>query len=284
VQEPHAGKSRAAPLGMTDLPNSGNPGESSRGGLCRASEGFDHGVENHEAVGGVEGGLHGAFGMGHEAGDVAFTIADAGDIGHGAVGITGGVIGAVGRGVAKKDLMIFFEVGEGVGVASVVAVVMSDRDAEDLALGCGGGKGRIGFLDANVNVAADIAEARVAHHGAWKQARFQEDLKAVADAEDGAAGFREFRDGVHDRREAGDGAGAEVVSVSEAAGEDDGIAILDIFGLVPDKFDGLAEDRAEGVESVVIAVGPGEDNDSEFQGAPPGSGSERFILAQREGT
>jgi len=69
-------------------------------------------------------------------------------------------------------------------------------------------KGRIGLLDANVNVAADKAKAGVAHHCAGKEARFAERLKTVCrDTEDHAAGAREFFDGLHDGREARDGTG-----------------------------------------------------------------------------
>jgi hypothetical protein len=130
----------------------------------------------------------------------------------------------------------------------------------------GVGEGRVGVFDANMHVAADEAEAGVAHHRAGEEAGFEEDLETVADAEDQAAVFREFGDGVHHGRKAGDGAGAEIVAIGEAAGEDDGVAIVEVFGLVPDEFDGLLKDVADGVEGVVIAVGPGKDYDSEFHG------------------
>jgi len=117
-----------------------------------------------------------------------------------------------------------------------------------------------------VHVAADEAETGVAHHGAGEEAGFEKDLEAVADAEDEAAVFCEFGDGIHDRRKASDGAGAEIVAVGKAAGEDDGVAAVEVFRLVPDEFDGLLEDVADGVEGVVVAVGPGKDYDSEFHG------------------
>jgi hypothetical protein len=217
----------------------------------------------------------------HEAGYVAFAIADAGDVVHGAVGIAGVVVFAVGRGIAEKNLVIFFERGERGFVAIVVAVTVGDGEFEDLAFSGGVGEGGVGVFDADVDVAADEAEAGVAHHGAGEEAGFEKDLETVADAEDKAAVSCEFSDGVHDGREAGDGAGAEIVAVGEAAWEDDGVAIVEVFGLVPDEFDGLLEYVADGVEGVMIAVGPGKDYDSEFQCAPPGSDAGRLILAQR---
>ena len=56
--------------------------QESRGGLCGADERFDHGAENNQAVGGVEGGFDGALGMRHKPGDVALAVADARDVGH----------------------------------------------------------------------------------------------------------------------------------------------------------------------------------------------------------
>src|SRR5882762_10316585 len=172
--------------------------------------------------------------MGHQAGYVTLAVANAGDVVHGAVGIAGVVVFAVGRGVAEKNLAIFFESGERGFVAIVIAVAVGDGEFEDLAFLRGVGEGGVGVFDADVDVAADEAEAGVAHHGAGEEASFEEDLETVADAEDKTTGFGEFGDGVHDGREAGDGAGAEIVAVGEAAGEDDGVAIVEIFGLVPD--------------------------------------------------
>src|SRR5208337_5039276 len=141
----------------------------SRGGLGGAYQGFDHGAEDDEAVLGVEAGFHGAFRVGHEAGDVAPAIADAGDVVHGAVGIAGVVVGGVGRGVAEKDLVIFFDGGESGVVAIVVAVAVSDGDFKDLAFFRGVGERGVGFFNANVHVAADEAQAGVAHHRAGEQ-------------------------------------------------------------------------------------------------------------------
>ena len=52
-----------------------------------------------------------------------------------------------------------------------------------------GGEGGGGAFDAEVAVSADEAEGGVAQEGAGEEAGFGEDLEAVADAEDVAAGF-----------------------------------------------------------------------------------------------
>src|SRR5439155_11337374 len=75
----------------------------SSGSLCGADQGFDHGFEDDEAVSGIERRLDGALGMRHEAGHVAFTIADAGDVVHRPVWIACFVIGTIGRRVPEKN-------------------------------------------------------------------------------------------------------------------------------------------------------------------------------------
>src|SRR5207245_8579307 len=84
------------------------------------------------------------------------------------------------------------------------------------------------------------------------------------DTQDHAAGLGEFLDGLHHRRKSRDGASPQIVAVGESAGQDDGVAIREILGLVPYEFDGLLQDVADGVKSVVVAIGPGENDDSKF--------------------
>src|SRR6266849_6203467 len=237
-------------------------------GLCGADERFDHGMEYNQAVGGAERRFDGAFGMGHESGDIAPAVADASDIVNGAVGIAGVVVGTIGRRIVENNLMIFFEICERGFVAIVVAVGMRDRNLEDLTFLRSIGEWRARLLDADVDVAADEAQAAVPHHGAGKEARFTQNLEAVADAQDHAAAFREFFDGFHHRRKTRDGASAQVIAVGESAGQDNGIAICQILRLVPDEFDGLFQDVADSVKRVVVTIGPGENDDSKFHVAP----------------
>src|SRR2546421_543111 len=57
---------------------------------------------------------------------------------------------------------------------------------------------------------------------------------------------------------------AEVIAVGKSARQDDGVAIREIFRLVPDEFDGFPENVADGVKRVVVAIGPGKNDDSKF--------------------
>src|SRR6267378_1605491 len=218
--------------------------------------------------------------MGHESGDVALAVADSSDIANGAVGIAGAVVGTVGSCVAKNDLAIFLEVGEGGFVTVVIAIGVRDGDLEDLALLRGVGERSVRLLDADVHVAADEAQAAIAHHRAGEQARFAQNLEAVADAEYHSAAVREFFDGLHHRGKTRDGAGAQIIAVGKSAGQNNGVAIRQIFGLVPDEFDGLPQNVADGVKRVMVAIGPGENDDSKFHAvAAPCSIAGTSILA-----
>jgi hypothetical protein len=207
--------------------------------------------------------------MRHEAGDVAIPVAKPRDVVDGAVGIARGIIRSVGSRVTKNDLMIFFESCESGFVATVISVGVRDGNLEDLAFLGGIGERRVGLLDADVHVAADETQAAVAHHGAGKQAGFAENLEAVANAQDQAAARGEFLDGLHHRRKARDGAGAEIVAVGKSAGQNDGVAAGEIFRLVPDEFDRFLQDVADGVKRVVVAIGPGKNDDSKFHAVQP---------------
>ena len=93
---------------------------------------------------------------------------------------------------------------------------------------------RVGRLDPQLDGRAQELQAPVLLQRAREQAGLGEDLEAVADADDGPAGVGEVAHGVHDRREPGDGAGAQVVAVGEAAGHDDGVDAVDRAVAVPE--------------------------------------------------
>ena len=218
--------------------------------------------------------------MRHEASDIALAIADSGDIVNRTVGIAGVVIGSVRSGVTKNHLAIFFELRDRSFVASVAAVRMRDGQLEDLALLRGVGKRRVRLLNANVNVAADKAQPAIAHHRAGKQAGFTQNLKAVADAQDPAAALRESLDRLHHRRKTRDSARAQIIAVGKSTRKNDGVTIREIFGLVPDEFHRLMKDVADGVKRVVVAIGPGKNDDSKFHAlAAPCGVAGTLILA-----
>src|SRR5262249_44072422 len=68
----------------------------------------------------------------------------------------------------------------------------------------------------------------------------------------------------HDRRKLGDGSRAQVIAVGESARQNDGVKAGDVGRLVPDKVNRLLQDLVERIESVVVAIRSGEDDNTNF--------------------
>src|SRR5467141_5243026 len=218
--------------------------------------------------------------MGHESGDVTLAVADSGDIVYCTVGIAGVVVRTVGSCVAENHLAVLLELGKRGVITVVIAIGVRDGNFEDLAIPRGVGERCVRLLDADVHVAADEAQAAIAHHRAGEQAGLAQNLEAVADAKYHSAAVREFFDRLHHRRKTRDGAGAQIIAVGKSAGQDNGVAIRQILGLVPDEFDGLLQNVADGVKRVMVAIGPGKNDDSKFHAvAAPCSIAGTSILA-----
>lgn len=202
--------------------------------------------------------------MRHHAHYVAFAIADAGDICDRTIGICGGFFAAVGSCVTENNLIVAFERVESCGIAEIISFVVADGNAQHVAAMRGAGERRVGGFHTGVDMQAAITQARVAKHGAGKESGFEEDLKSIADADDDSAAARKFFDAAHDGRKARDGSGAKVITESESTGDDDDVRAGEIFGLMPDKFGLLAEHVMSDVESVIITIGAGKNDNAEF--------------------
>ena len=135
-------------------------------------------------------------------------------------------------------------------------------------------KGESVGLGAEVDLLADVVQAGVAHQRAGQQAGLAQDLEAIADAEHQAAGAGKLLHRLHDRGEARDGAGAQVIAIGEAAGDQDGVAALEVFRGMPEIGHWLPSDCVDDVVGVVVAVGAGEDQNAEFHrpSSHPGTG------------
>jgi hypothetical protein len=202
--------------------------------------------------------------MRHHAQHVAFAIADAGDICDRTVGICGGVFAAVWSCVTENNLIVALERVESCGIAEIISVIVRDRGLQNLtALRCAGER-RVGGFNANVNGQAAETQAGVANHGARKKSGFEKDLKSVADSEDDPASACEFFYAAHDGRKTRDGSGAEIVTVRKSTGKNYGVGAGEISGLMPDEFGLLAENVMRDVESVIITIGAGENDNTEF--------------------
>jgi hypothetical protein len=163
-------------------------------------------------------------------------------------------------------------------VDGVIAVAMGDRRFQDLSLGGGVCEWGVGLLDADMHGTTDEPETRVSHQGARKETGFAEDLKAVANPKDQATFIRELRHGLHHWGKARDRASAQIVSISESAGQNDYIAACQVFGLMPDELNGLPKNVTDSIKGVMIAIGPGKDHYSEFHAVvtPCGIGEHLF--------
>jgi len=187
--------------------------------------------------------------MRHQSGDVAFAVADPRNSRQRPVGIRFKIvrssIAAIGVHVAEKDLMVALKSGERVNIAKVVPFHVRDGNLQNLTLARGAGKGRVGMFHSDVNLAAKKAQALIAQHRSGKQACFEKDLKTVADAKDKPAGTSEPGDGTHHGRKSRDRPGAEIVAIGKTARKDDRIAARELGGLMPDEFDGFAQQGAD---------------------------------------
>ena len=71
---------------------------------------------------------------------------------------------------------------------------------------------------------------------------------------------------LHHRREAGDGACAEIVAVGEAARQDDAVVLREVALAMPDVVDVLFEDGVQDVVTVPVTPGAGEHYHSKAHG------------------
>jgi len=120
-------------------------------------------------------------------------------------------------------------------------------------------------------------------HGTGEEAGFDEDLEAVADAEDEVAIVDELAEGgaeVVDELVGEDFAGGDVVAVGEAAGEGEDLELLELGGVGEESvdvegFDGGAHE-GEGVVEFAVAVGAGGAEEED-------AGGGHRVLSENEG-
>src|SRR6478735_2853554 len=72
---------------------------------------------------------------------------------------------------------------------------------------------------------------------------------------------------LHDRRETGNGAGAQIIAVRETTRQHNKIATLQIVVFVPQLYNFLVHGLAQHVYHILIAIGTRENYNSKFHGA-----------------
>src|SRR5690606_730238 len=86
-----------------------------------------------------------------------------------------------------------------------------------------------------------------------------------ADAEHGKAGPGLLDDGVHHRREAGDGPGAQIVAVGETAAQHHGVDLLEVLVLVPERH-GFGAGQSDRALRVPVVEAARESDDADTSG------------------
>nr|BFE66751.1 hypothetical protein GCM10020092_000520 [Actinoplanes digitatis] len=114
-------------------------------------------------------------------------------------------------------------------------------------------------------VAVAEVQVLVAGERARQQVGLAEDLETVADAEHRQAAAGGVGDGLHDRREPGDGAAAQRVAVGETAGQDHGIDAVQVRVAVPEAH-GLGAGDPRGACRVAVVERTREGDDSDPHG------------------
>ena len=145
---------------------------------------------------------------------------------------------------------------------------MGDGDPEDLALRRRPGEVRPGVLDADMDEFAEELELLVPEHGPGEEPELEEDLEAVADAQNVPAAAGEGLDLLHQGREPGDGPGAQVVPVGKASGQDDASTPREVMVLVPEEDRLPPQDVLEDVEVSRSQFDPGNMTTPNFMGSP----------------
>jgi hypothetical protein len=113
-------------------------------------------------------------------------------------------------------------------IAEVVALHVTHGNLEYVTLSARIAEDGVGIFHPQVNLLADVFKASVAHERAGQEVGFAKNLEAVTDAEHQASAFGETLHRFHDGRKACYGARAQVVTVSETARHNDGVAALQI--------------------------------------------------------
>jgi hypothetical protein len=163
--------------------------------------------------------------MRHQAGDIALFVADTGDIVERTVRI--GDIGGFSLriDIAPEDLVVDLEFAESFLIGKVASFTMSDGKAEQLPGRDLVSKSGIRCNGFQKDMFTAELERAVADQGSGQKAGLAQDLKAIADSQHEPTLFGECLHCLHDGAESSDGAGAEVIPVTESTGNDYGVGV-----------------------------------------------------------
>src|SRR2546426_6306076 len=195
-----------------------------------------------------------ALRMRHDPHHIAAGVTHAGDIVHRPVRVI--------CDVAQHHLTVRLELGRRLRIRDVAAIAVRDRQRQPFATLVTRSERRVRRFDAHVHGSGQELETSVTHQRAGQQSRLTQNLEPIADAEYGTARARVSGHRAQHRRKAGNGPGAKIIAVAEAARQDDRIRLLQVGIAVPDVI-GVRPRRAGRVERVRVAVRAGEDDYSD---------------------
>ena len=115
-----------------------------------------------------------------------------------------------------------------------------------------------------MQVAADVSLACVAHQRTGQQPGLAQNLESVAYAHHQSARVGKLPHALHDRRKASDRPGPQVVAIRKSAGDEDCVAAFQVVRCMPQIRHRSAHHRAQCVVRILIAVGTGKHQNTEF--------------------
>src|SRR6202162_1007878 len=181
--------------------------------------------------------------------------------------------------ISKDDLTPLLQPRKGRRVGEVVALAVADRNAQHRAIGALRGERQVGALDNEIRPLAAKLERCIADESAGQEPRLAKDLEPIADPPDQSAAVGELADLLHHRRKPGDRARAKVVAVSEAAGQDDAVAALEVGVLVPQVLKVGSEHLVDHPTAVAVRPRAGEHDNSKLHEWPALEVRRRFAAS-----
>ena len=184
--------------------------------------------EQHRAVSTSMCRFGGALWMRHQAEYPTVRAQNARDVRRRSIGIVN---------IGERDPVFSLKAFDQVRIRKEVSVVMRDGKHNLQVFPVFGGECAVRGGDVKALRPANIPLSGVSKQGSGKNARFRQNLEAVADTEGEAASVCMGDQGPADRRPGRDSAAAEIVTVAETAGNTDDVCSRGQIGLpVPDQF------------------------------------------------
>ena len=202
--------------------------------------------------------------MRHQTENIPFAVANPRNVLNRAIWIGFGNDSALFVSVSQNHLFISVQITQRSLVREKTAFAVCHWKAQKCSFRTAVCEWRIIHFNAGNDHVTKKTERTVSHQCSWQKTGFAQDLKPIACAEHELAGARVADHCLHDRRKTSDGSTAKVIAVRESPRQHDGIEIIKRRFLVPDVFGSQSIKPINRRDAILIAVGTGKLNDSEF--------------------